>query len=407
MFGFMLIRKEGKQHRMKRLSMAALVLLCICIVMVGCSSKTGATAAQQVATVKRGNLAVNITTSGNLAASVFANLNFGSSGTVDTVLVQIGDMVEKDQVLARLDTSDLESAYASAQISVKQARVNLENAKVPSTSGAGTSAPDPLNIELKELSLKNAITNEAAAAKKLEKATIRAPFAGKITEVNVDPEDTVSATTIAVRMINPEKFYTDVSVSEMDIYDLKVGTKATVRIVARSTYNLPAKVSLITETPTISSNVVTYKVKVELDPIEQQTTRGGSRMPASASQPASLQDMQLREGLTVTVYISISEKNDILLVPTRAIVSRVGRSYVQVLTPSGATEERAITVGISDGENTEVVSGLTEGERVAIAGTSGTTSTSTIPQQRQQTIPVPGVGSIPSGGGFTGGGGRQ
>ncbi len=154
--------------------------------------------------------------------------------------------------------------------------------------------------------MKNAITNEAAAAKKLEKATIRAPFAGKITEVNVDPEDTVSATTIAVRMINPEKFYTDVSVSEMDIYDLKVGTKATVRIVARSTYNLPAKVSLITETPTISSNVVTYKVKVELDPIEQQTTRGGSRMPASASQPASLQDMQLREGLTVTVYISIS-----------------------------------------------------------------------------------------------------
>ena len=329
---------------MRRQFIAAILIIVMSVLLVSCTAKPATTTAQQVATVQRGNLNVNITTSGNLSASQSADLTYGSAGTVKEVLVKIGDRVEKGQVLAKLDTADLENSLATAQINVKQARISLENAKIPTTGGSGTSAPDPLNIELKELSLKNAIANEAAAAKKLAQATITAPFAGKITEVNFEVDDTVSATAVAVRMIDPAKFYTLVSVNEMDIYDLKVNTKATVRVVARATYNLPAKVALITETPTITSNVVTYKVRVELDPVSESTgtqTRG----PAATAPGSSSQGLQLREGLTVTVYINISEKNDVLLVPTRAIVSRSGRSSVQVVTPQGSTEERQITVG--------------------------------------------------------------
>ncbi|MCX8126042.1 MAG: hypothetical protein N3E40_02700, partial [Dehalococcoidia bacterium] len=73
---------------------------------------------------------------------------------------------------------------------------------------------------------------------------------------------------------------------------------------------LPARVTRIAPTAIISSGVVTYKVKVELDP----------------AQPAVLAVVsRLREGMSVTVNIVIQEKKGVLLVPTRAIIQQ-GRS---------------------------------------------------------------------------------
>ena len=57
-----------------------------------------------------------------------------------------------------------------------------------------------------------------------------------------------------------------VLVSEMQIYNLSIGTPATVQAVALPSYTFPGKVSLIAEAPTIQSNVVNYQVTVQMDP---------------------------------------------------------------------------------------------------------------------------------------------
>lgn len=431
---------------------------------LSCAAKTDTAAATQVATVQRGNLNINILASGNLMTAHEENLAFYSSGTVQQVLVKVGDRVKEGQALAKLDTAPLESSLAQAAISVKQAQMNLENAEEPKTDSSGTqviSTPDPLNIEIKELQLQNAKADLVEAQKKLDKATITSPMAGLVTDVNVVVGDQVSANAVGVRVIDPVNFQTEVLVNETEIYQLSIGTPATVQAVALASYTFPAKISLIAETPTISSNVVNYKVTVQMDPVDAaaiqslsvgQMTPGttssrtrppGSWGPASGTQAASdnrtfsrqpfpgqqsdnrtaydnrtsgrrpfagqapvaggqnqqvragapslPQDFRLREGLTVTVSIITEQRSDILLVPNKAITSRSGKYYVQMVS-AGKTTEKMIQAGITDGQNTEVISGLIEGDQVSTA-TNITTPTTTTGNQQQRGQPgIPGVG---------------
>ena len=78
--------------------------------------------------------------------------------------------------------------------------------------------------------------------------------------------------------------------------------------------------------------------------------------------------------------IVLDEKTDVLLVPNAAITTERGQSYVQVVSPDGTTEKRAIQTGITDYRFTEVIEGLTEGEQIIVP--EGTTTTPTTSQQR-------------------------
>jgi len=99
------------------------------------------------------------------------------------------------------------------------------------------------------------------------------------------------------------------------------------------------------------------------------------------------EDFQLREGLTVTVSIIVDEKNDVLLVPNGAITTQGRQTYVQVLSPDGTIEERAITTGISNWQFTEVTSGLSEGEKVVIPQATATTPEASAPRSPMPFLP--------------------
>ncbi len=103
------------------------------------------------------------------------------------------------------------------------------------------------------------------------------------------------------------------------------------------------------------------------------------------------EDFQLREGLTVTVRIIVDERNNVLLVPNKAITRQGQETYVQVL-KDGVMEERAITTGISDWQFTEVSEGLVEGEQIIVP--QGTATTSTTQQRQPQGRIVPGMGKM-------------
>lgn len=450
---------------MRKYSAISITILALlsAVPVLSCAAKTDTAAANQVANVQRGNLNINILASGNLVTAHEENLAFYSAGTVQEVLVKVGDRVRAGQVLAKLDTAPLESALAQSGISVKQAQMNLENAEEPKTDSSGTqviATPDPLNIEIKELQLQNAKADLAEAQKKLDRATITSPMAGLVTDVNVVPGDQVSANAVGVRVIDPVNFQVEVLVNETEIYQLGIGTPATVQPVALASYTFPAKISLIAETPTISSNVVNYKVTVQMDPVDAaamqalavgQTAPGTSstrtRQPGAGGQipgtqagsdnrtfprqafpgqqsdnrtasdnrtstrrpftgqapaaggqnqqlqaPATVpQNFRLREGLTVTVSIITEQRTGILLVPNKSITSRGGRYYVQLVS-EGKTAEKMIQVGITDGQNTEVISGLSEGDQVSTATNITTPAITAGSQQQRGQTGIPGVG---------------
>ncbi len=91
--------------------MVASLLCAVVVSSFGCASKSGSAPVleNQVATVQRGDLTIDITAVGNLALSQTEDLAFDlfyQEGTVEEVLVEEGDIVEEGQVLAKLDTSE-------------------------------------------------------------------------------------------------------------------------------------------------------------------------------------------------------------------------------------------------------------------------------------------------------------
>jgi multidrug efflux pump subunit AcrA (membrane-fusion protein) len=83
-------------------------------------------------------------------------------------------------------------------------------------------------------------------------------------------------------------------------------------------------------------------------------------------------DVQLREGLTVTVSIFTDSRTDVLVVPSGAVRTDMGKYYVTIVNTDGTREDREIEIGLSDWQNTEVLSGLVEGEQVAYTPVSET-----------------------------------
>ena len=339
----------------------------------------------------------------------------------------------------------------AAQLSMEKAKITLEKAKSSFQSGLDKAniTLENVNIALEKakLSLGEARDDLDTAKDELEKAVVVAPFAGFITRVNVDGGDEVRKGTVAVQLADPDKFEAEVMVGEMDILQLKLGDYASVQVDAMPEINLPAKVTHIAPTATIQAGVVNYKVKIEVEsrqPVQRQqpearpeniierldrAVKAGRISPEQAEQMKARlkqldaaveagnitqeqadqikermaqgpgpgqepgarmvpQDFQLREGLTVTVTIVVDERNDVLLVPNRAITRRGQETFVQVMN-NGATEERSIKTGISNWQFTEVTDGLGEGEEVVIS--QGTATTSQEPASRGGMPFIPGM----------------
>lgn len=124
---------------------------------------------------------------------------------------------------------------------------------------------------------------------------------------------------------------------------------------------------------------------------QQGTQRTFGQQQTSSSNST----LQLREGLTVTVNIVITEKTGVLLVPNRAITRQNGQTTVKV-TKDGQVETRAVVVGINDFQNTEILEGLSEGEKMVITQTTTTSTSGTQNRQGQPQGPrlFPGGGII-------------
>jgi membrane fusion protein, macrolide-specific efflux system len=423
------------------------------------SSTTKTTAALQTTKVTKGTISSEITATGNLAMPHQAGLTFGSSnggasnvivGTIDQILVGLGDKVKAGDVLAKLDTisiSSLKQAINQAQINVNTAEQNLENAKNPSSSSTSSvTVPDPLDIESKELALENAKLNLEDAKSQLDNSVLIAPFDGLVAAVNSLVGDRVTSSTVVIKLIDPTHCTVSTLVNETDIYKVALGTSAIVSVTALDDMAFTANVTAISPSATSSSGVVNYTVQLNVDitkvnntstvtqsngyPATQVPTgipsQGGTlptplaggqgagmggqaptgipRTNASANNQVTAaaattitQIPTLKEGLSVNITIEIEKKTDVLLLPSKAVTKSGGKYTVKILNSDGKTTEiRSVTTGLSDWANTEITSGVTEGETVVLSSTSSSSSSST---KTTSSSNMGSMGSIMGGGG--------
>ena len=229
-----------------------------------------------------------------------------------------------------------------AQIALDKARNDLDQARNDSDQATN-------NVDIAKNELDRANNDLDRARDELEKAVIVAPFAGLVAKINVKEGDVLSsvnyATTVAFEVIDPNRMELKAEVDEIDIPEVKLGQKVIIQLDALPDVKFEGRVIFISPLPTVESGVVQYSVTIGFD------------VPAG---------YELKAGMSATADIVFSERNDVLLVPNRAIVpDSAGNPLVKVMV-SGQIQERPVVIGISDGFQTEIVDGLNEGEVVLI-----------------------------------------
>lgn len=320
--------------------------------------------------------------------------------------------------LVTLQQGATEDELASAEAALIQAQTQLEQKLNPSTAAQKLAALAA--VEQAKVGVQSAQNN-------LDKAAMVAPFDGIVSTVTGSVGQKVSSTVVTLLdMSAPQLQFT---LTESDVAKVAVGQQAVLTFDALgSSQQIAGKVLTISPKATVSSGVATYTATVSIEKSTQgslgaagatagqsgQATATGSSQQAQgatgAANPPSGQKTlasttadlsKIKAGMTGSVTITYLRKDNVLVVPNKAIKTQGQNRLVEVLV-DGKTETRTVTVGIADSQNTEIVSGLQEGDTVVTSGTTSTTTTSTSSTNRNQQggapVGIPGLG--PGGPGY-------
>ncbi len=267
-----------------------------------------------------------------------------SSGAtvVRTVTATVGEQVAAGAVLATLDDTAAQAQLSSAeaQLSSAEARRAAEPAGVSAT----TVASDNAAVARAQQQVDTA--EQAVAA-----TVLKAPVAGVVTAVGLRAGLPPTSPAITLRSTG---LVVVASVPEDALSSLQAGQKATVTLPALSRSVAGTLGALPTAASSSSGTAVTFPVTVDL-----------------TSVPAGL-----LPGMSAQVTIVISQRTDVLEVPTTAIQGSANSPTVQVL-QSGRAVSKPVEIGLTTNASTEIVAGLSAGDTVVTGVVTPTTQTTT------------------------------
>jgi RND family efflux transporter MFP subunit len=272
-------------------------------------------------------------------------------------LKQVEEELKKIQACKEAGCDELELAtlVRMAQHDAEMSQTILENNELTFRSGLNLKAlrSANLNLQIAETQLKN-------SKEELMKTEILAPFDGTVVDIGVKENDQLSAfdysSKTAVYLVDTRTVKLEGVVDEVDIYQVKVGQDVIITVDALPGVELKGKVTFISPFGNQTTGVVEFPVTISLEPTETE----------------------LKGGLTATADIIIDEHKDILMVPNRAIKGSVGNYWVDVVIDEEkvTTEKRPVVVGAQNEQFTEIISGLSQGEKVIAEATRGRVTTS-------------------------------
>jgi macrolide-specific efflux system membrane fusion protein len=258
--------------------------------------------------VQKSSIAVTILSTGTVQPENRLEIKPPIPGRVETVLVKEGQTVKKGQILAWMSSSERAALLDAAR-----------------AEGAA---------EVKRWS-------------ELYRPTpVIAPIDGTIILRTVESGQTFASTDSILSM--SDRLTVKAQVDETDIAQIKLNEQAEIVLDAYSTQKILGKVDKISYDAKTVNNVTTYEVDVLPDKTPEF----------------------MRSGMTANVTFFISNKADILVVPNQALKNSNGTTTVMIKNGDRRVE-RELELGISDGKQTEVISGLTAGEIVLIPQLSG------------------------------------
>lgn len=351
-----------------------LFLAVICVLSAGALSfyflgNTSSVYVFETVKVEKGSVHLTITATGTLEATNTVIVGTQVSGVIEKLYVDFNSAVKKGQLIAELDKSTLRSMQKTAEADLDKARAefeyqeaNLSRMQVLYDQKVIAQSDFDLieyNYKLSKASLKSAKANLDKAERNLGYAMIYSPIDGVVLNRAVEEGQTVTAS-----MSTPELFtivndlsmmQVEANVDEADIGMVKTAQRVEFTVDAFPDETFEGMVSEVRLQPNESSNVITYTVIVEVaNPL-----------------------LKLKPGMTASIIDYVEEAIDVLVIAGKAIrftpsqelidkeinpIGELGDSQKIVWLRKGDfVRPLVIEVGIDDGSNIEVISGLEEG----------------------------------------------
>ncbi len=274
--------------------------------------------------VSRGNIKKTVSTSGYIKPENEAYLSFATTGTtggtVESIMVAAGDLVEKGQELVKLEDKQERLNYLSAKNEYELAKI----------SGS------PTQIEEKKL-------NMEVALDKYQSKTLKAPFSGKIVDIFVEEGDFIGGNDDVVYMIDDSSYEVKVSISEVDCLRVEVGQDVEIELDIMKGQIFSGKVVEVAEYAKTESGVVTVPVTLRMDEVSPY----------------------FKPGFSATAEIIVDSIKNAIIVPVTAI-SEGNRGSMVLKAEDNKGVPVQVKTGISDGFYQEIVAGLQEGDRIVV-----------------------------------------
>lgn len=239
---------------------------------------------------------------------------------------------------AEAQVAQAEAGASQAEAQVKQAKANL--AMLLEGASEEKIAIAEAQVAQARIALEDAQDN-------LAKATLEAPFDGVVTEVYVEVGEWASGP--AVDLMDAGSLEVVLDVDEIDIGGLAVGQQAVVTLETWPDEELSGEVVSIAPQAKGASDIVTYQVHLRIDAGE----------------------LPIRSGMTANAELVTAQRENVLLVPNRAITAdrQVGKYYVNRV-QGDTLVKTEVTIGLRDKNYTEITSGLDEGDSLFIGEVS-------------------------------------
>lgn len=294
-------------------------------------------------------------------------------GTVDSINVQAGQSVNEGDVLMTIKNDELDRNVAEAQRAVAAAQEDLANAQkaaaaaqaTPTTDVDGASAAagisaasaDTNAVSAAQRSLASAQANLDQANAKAASRTVTAPSSGSIVELNAKVGATVTGGMImgesdtsggkqCMQIADLSKMKVTVQVGEKDIAKIAVGQSANV------TY--PAFPDIV------SQGTVTAIASVA----NSDAANGGGSVTFNVDILIEAPDTRLKPGMTAEVSVVTEQLDDVVMVPTMALMTEDGEHYyVNLATDDEGKETRRVKVTVVTQNDNEAVVGKTQVKR--------------------------------------------
>ena len=368
-------RAERRRKKLIRRGIAAgivgVIILIAIIVSVVLNSQPQSAGEPVTDMVMEGTFTTTVEAKGQLKPISASVVSPSVDGTVASINVQAGQSVNEGDVLMTIKNDELDRNVAEAQRAVTAAQEDLKNAQAalaaaqaaPTLDGDGATAPTDVTSDASAVS--SAQRNLASAQATLDQAnakaaerTVKAPSSGSIVELNAKVGATVTGGMVmgegdtsggkqCMQIADLSKMKVTVQVGEKDIAKIAVGQSANV------TY--PAFPDIV------SQGTVTSIASVANS---DAANGGGGSVTFNVDILIEAPDARLKPGMTAEVSVVTEQLNDVVMVPTMALMTEDGEHYyVNVATDGEGKQTRRVKVTVVTQNDNDAVVGKTQVKR--------------------------------------------